>query len=91
MANIPSFLVCTEGEKHCSDTSLPHGDDARDGGGEFISKASPDKELEAMRRKFRLDEQALSGFAGMLARQSEAKKGRHDAASRKWSTRLREG
>ena len=45
MANIPSFLVCADSEKHCFDTSPPHGDDARDGGGEFISKASPDKEL----------------------------------------------
>ena len=91
MANIPSFLVCTDSEKHCSDNSPLHGDDARDGGGEFISKASPDKELEAMRRKFQLDEQALSRFPGMLARRSEAKKRRHDAAIRKWSIRLREG
>ena len=91
MANIPSFLVCTESEKHCSDTSHLHGDDARDGGGEFISKASPDTELDPMIRKFRLDEQALSRFAGMLARRSESKKRRHDAAIRKWSIRLREG
>ena len=90
MANIPSFLVCTDSEKHCSDTP-PHGDDARVGGGECISKASPDKELEAMRRKFRLDEQALSRFAGMVARRSEAMKRRHDAVIRKWSIRLREG
>ena len=45
-------------------------------------------ELEAVRRKFRLDEQALSRFAGMLARRPETKKRRHDATIRKWSTRL---
>ena len=91
MANIPSFLVCTDSEKQCSDTSTLHGDDARDGGGEFVSKARPDKELEATRRKFWLNEQALSRFASVLARRSEAKKRRHDTAIRKWSTRLREG
>ena len=83
--------LCTDSEKHCSDTSTLHGDDARDGGGEFVSQARPDKELEATRRKFRLNEQALSKFASVLARRSEAKKRRHDAAIRKWSIRLREG
>ena len=35
-----------------------------------------------------LDEQALSIFAGTLARRPETKKRRHDAAIRKWSIRL---
>ena len=44
-----------------------------------------------MRRKFQLDEQALSRFAGMFARRPETKKRRHDATIRKWSIRLCEG
>ena len=40
-----------------------------------------------MRRKFWLDEQALSTLAGMLARRPETKKRRHGAALRKWPTR----
>ena len=55
--------------------------------GEFISKAGPDKELEATRRKFKLDEQTLSRIAGMFARRPEAKRRRHDAAIQKWSIR----
>ena len=40
----------------------------------FIGKAIPDKELEAMRRKTQLDDQALSKPAGALARRPETRK-----------------
>jgi hypothetical protein len=42
--------------------------------GSFIGKAIPDKDLEAMGRKFRLDEQALSKLADVLARRPETRK-----------------
>jgi len=42
--------------------------------GSFIGKARPDKELEAMGRKFRLDDQALSKLADVLARRKETRK-----------------
>ena len=55
MANIPSFLMRTDSEKHCTVTWPPHGVDARDGGREL--KRQGESRLEAMRRKFRLDAQ----------------------------------
>ena len=58
MINIPSFLVCTDSEKHI-DFALTHRLLAMMREMEeqsFIGKAIPDKEPEAMRSKFRLDE-----------------------------------
>ena len=79
MTNIPSFQVRTDSEKHI-DFALTHRVRWREGAS---SAKRFQTELEAVRRKLLLDEQALSRFAGTLARRPETKKRRHDAALRK--------
>ena len=72
MVDISSFLMLNDSEKHCSGTSLPHGVDARDGGGELHRQCEPRQELEAMRRKFRLDAQPFgSGLSDRVKRKSK--------------------
>ena len=77
MANIPSFLVRTDSEKHVDFplTHLPTAMMREMEEQSFNSQAIPDKELEA---------QALTNMQSVLARRPETKKRRHDAA--RWST-----
>ena len=89
MANIPSFLVRTDSEKHDDSTlarrlltvMMREMEEQS-----FIGKATPDR-IGSCEKQIPARKEGNIEHAGVLARRPETKKRKHDAAVRKWSTR----